>query len=64
MKTFIKFIFAYLLMFGGVMLALLGEHWLINHHYIERFTIGTILFVLGAHYWCVLQIRLEKYGRC
>lgn len=64
MKTFIKFGFAYLLMFGGVFIALLGEHWLVNHYYIERFTIGTILFVLGARYWCILQIRLEKYGRC
>ena len=64
MKTILKFIFAYLLMFGGVAFALLGEHWLVNHYFIERFTVGAVLFVLGAYYWYVLDVRMEKYGRC
>jgi 4-amino-4-deoxy-L-arabinose transferase-like glycosyltransferase len=64
MKTFIKFGFAYLLMFGGVAFALLGEHWLVNHYFIERFTVGAVLFILGAYYWYVLDVRMEKYGRC
>ena len=64
MKTFIKFTFAYLLMFGGVAFALLGEHWLVNHYFIERFTTGAVLFALGAYYWYVLDVRMEKYGRC
>ena len=64
MKTFIKFTFAFLLMFGGVAFALLGEHWLVNHYFIERFTTGTVLFILGAYYWYVLDVRMEKYGRC
>lgn len=64
MKTFIKFGFAYLLMFGGVFIALLGEHWLVNHYYIERFTTGAVLFTFGARYWCILEVRMTKYGRC
>lgn len=64
MKTILKFLFAYLLMFGGVAFALLGEHWLVNHYFIERFTVGAVLFILGAYYWYVLDVRMEKYGRC
>jgi 4-amino-4-deoxy-L-arabinose transferase-like glycosyltransferase len=64
MKIFIKFGFAYLLMIGGVAFALLGEHWLVNHYFIERFTVGAVLFILGAYYWYVLDVRMEKYGRC
>jgi hypothetical protein len=51
-------------MFGGVAFALLGEHWLVNHYFIERFTVGAVLFALGAYYWYVLDVRMEKYGRC
>lgn len=64
MKTILKFLFAYALMFAGVLFALMGEHYLVNHYYIERFTTGSIVFLLGARYWCILDVRMEKYGRC
>jgi 4-amino-4-deoxy-L-arabinose transferase-like glycosyltransferase len=64
MKTILKFTFAFLLMFGGVAFALLGEHWLVNYYFIERFTVGAVLFILGAYYWYVLDVRMEKHGRC
>ena len=70
MKTKLKKGFAYLLMFCGVWFLVLGEslvdkeYILHNHYFIERLVVFFVLFSLGARYLSILEIRLEKYGRC
>ena len=70
MKTKLKKGFAYFLMICGVWFLILGEslvdkeYILHNHYFIERLVVFFVLFSLGARYLSILEVRLEKYGRC
>lgn len=64
MKTLLKKGFAILLMFSGVMIAILGEGYMTNYHWMERYIAGVVIYLLGARYWYILDVRLSKYGRC
>lgn len=65
-----KKIIAYVIMVLGVWFLLLGEslvdkEWIMhNHYFVERLVLGGSLMASGAYYWCILDARLNKYGRC
>ena len=69
-KYYFKKSIAIILILFGVWFLFMGEclvdkEWILhNHYYIERFTTGAVLFTLGARYWCILEARMTKYGRC
>lgn len=69
-KGEIKKLIAYGMMLAGVWFLFMGESlvdkdWILhNHYFVERFIVGIVTFLMGAKYWCILDARLNKYGRC
>lgn len=64
MKKYIKKAWAYFLMFSSIMFFMFSESFLVNHYWIERMIISSILYFLGFYYYFVIEARLAKYGRC
>lgn len=63
-KYYIKKSWAIILMFIGIGFFILGENFLTNHWFWERFTVATVLVTLGGYYCMIVEERMEKYGRC
>ena len=61
-----KKIIAYLIMLVGVMTVIIGDNngFIKHNHFIAHYIIGGLTATFGAYYWCVLDARLERYGRC
>lgn len=61
-----KKIIAYLIMLVGVMIMIIGDNngFIKHNHFIAHYIIGGLTATFGAYYWCVLDARLERYGRC
>ena len=61
-----KKIIAYLIMLVGAMIMIIGDNngFIKHNHFIAHHIIGGLILTLGARYWYILDVRMEKYGRC
>lgn len=63
-KYYIKKSWAIILILSGIMFFVLGENFLTNHYFWERFTVASVLILFGTDYLMIVEGRMEKYGRC